>query len=248
MIMRDTVVVGVLPRMPLQAFQDVLEAVQSPAASSASEIYAALVSESIEPSFGLACFSHESQFGKLGVCHDYDTRSIGNTRSSRIGVTTFVTVPIKGRYVKYLSWELGAKDFAKRLTDPNFDYARAGATTVGKIMPIFAPVTDGNSPDIYIDKVIALMQGWIDKGINEMPDVLNINGFTVGHGFKTYFENNGGVKFFGLPLTNEFTNPKSGLTEQIFERYVLEYDLKASPDWQIRGKDIGRLYLSAQNS
>jgi N-acetylmuramoyl-L-alanine amidase len=71
-----------------------------------------------------------------------------------------------------------------------------------------------------------------------------MNGFAVGHGFLDYFNKYGGVRIFGLPITNEENNPKTGLTEQTFERMTLEYDPKADPDWQVRGKDIGRFYLS----
>jgi len=76
------------------------------------------------------------------------------------------------------------------------------------------------------------------------PNIIVLNGFVLGNGFKEYYDKYGGIKVFGLPLSNEYTNPKTGLTEQIFERYVLEYNPNDAPEWQIRGKDAGRTYLN----
>jgi hypothetical protein len=74
--------------------------------------------------------------------------------------------------------------------------------------------------------------------------MIMLNNFMVGHGFLDYFNKYGGVKVFGLPLSNEQTNPRTGLVEQVFERICLEYQPDADPEWQVRGKDIGRFYLA----
>jgi hypothetical protein len=102
--------------------------------------------------------------------------------------------------------------------------------------------TNGSQEQLFDKAHFRLVNGKVEV---EMADtnIIVLNGFKLGHGFKDYFEANGGVKFFGLPLSEEFTNPKTGLTQQCFERYCLEYDPKADPDWQVRGKDIGRFYL-----
>jgi hypothetical protein len=81
---------------------------------------------------------------------------------------------------------------------------------------------------------------------------------TVGFGFKDYFLTLGGnvpqgdlaaaitrgVKEYGLPLTNEAKNPATGLVEQTFERYCLQYNPAADPAWRTVGRDIGRIYLA----
>jgi hypothetical protein len=179
MITRDTVVIGVSPRISPAAFETVLKAAGSPAAGVADEIYAAIAGVGCDPLFALAFFKHESQFGKLGVCHDYQTRSIGNTRTSRIGVREFVTVPGKGQYVKYSDWQTGARDAAFRLSDPDFAYAWANAKTIAQILPIWAPKSDSNDPDRYIQAVVESMNSWI--GDARMKDPTNQVNLIPGH-------------------------------------------------------------------
>lgn len=127
-------------------------------------MYQAVLSSRASPLFFLAFFWHESKFGALGVCHDYQTLSPGNTRSSRIGVKDTVTVPGKGVYVKYSSWRLGALDASFRLVDPDFDYVKAGAKTIRAILPIWAPRSDRNDPAVYVNSVVNLMNDWLNGG------------------------------------------------------------------------------------
>lgn len=175
MIDKNSVVVNLTSPadITLEAFSKVLSDANSPAAGSSEAMYNAVVAEGISVAFFLACFFHESQFGKVGICYIYQTRSPGNTRSSTIGVKSFITDPVKGRYVKYATWGQGARDMAHRLIAPGFDYDKAGATTIAQIMPIFAPVKDGNNPDIYISKVVKMINQWIGKG-SSMFDLNNI--------------------------------------------------------------------------
>jgi hypothetical protein len=174
-ITANTQVVGVSPRISPATFEAILKAANSPAAGDSDAIYAAILGEGADPAFALAFFKHESQFGQLGVCHDYDTKSIGNTRTSRIGVKTFVWVPGKGPYVRYPDWQTGTRDAIYRLTDPEFDYAKAGAKTIGQILPIWAPKSDFNSPEAYINSVVASMNSWIsnegDSGMAPKPNI-----------------------------------------------------------------------------
>jgi N-acetylmuramoyl-L-alanine amidase len=161
-ISSNTRVVGVAPRISPARFEQILHSAASPAADSARAMYEAIVATGVDPAFALAFFKHESQFGSVGVCHDFDTHSPGNTRSSRIGVTGFVDVPGKGRYVKYGDWVTGMRDACYRLVDPVFDYATARATSIEQILPIWAPTSDSNSPQVYIQSVVNLMNGWSD--------------------------------------------------------------------------------------
>lgn len=111
MITADTVVVGVPPRIDAQTFAHILEQAQSPAAAEAAASYAALVQAGVDPLFALAVFWHESRFGTVGVCHEFDTRNPGNTRSSRTGVGQVIQTP-KGPFVRYPSWTDGFRDLA----------------------------------------------------------------------------------------------------------------------------------------
>src|SRR5689334_20855732 len=114
MITRDTIVVGVPPSITPTRFGEVLLAANSPAFAESYDMYAVCDANEVDPTFLLAIFKNESQFGKVGVCRDYNTKSPGNTRTSRTGATTLVTVPGKGQYVKYASWMAGADDAAYR--------------------------------------------------------------------------------------------------------------------------------------
>jgi len=78
---------------------------------------------------------------------------------------------------------------------------------------------------------------------------IQLNGHTVGHGFLArYLELGGGdfntaVRNIGFPLTEEVTGP-DGLTRQVFERYVMEYDPKETNDyWKVRGAFAGAAWL-----
>ena len=108
--------------------------------------------------------------------------------------------------------------------------------------------------DFIISEVRKLVNQIIpppSPGTGDEP--LFINGFYISFGFKDKFlehgriENpgdpvNGGIKFFGLPLSNEFQ--QNGVTRQIFERHVLEYNGAAPDDWKITGAQAGRLWLA----
>jgi N-acetylmuramoyl-L-alanine amidase len=51
------------------------------------------------------------------------------------------------------------------------------------------------------------------------------------------------IQAFGLPVSNEFVNPKTGKTTQVFERTVLEYipELQGT-GWQVQGLHLGKQY------
>jgi N-acetylmuramoyl-L-alanine amidase len=168
MITKDSQVVFTGPDITEDRFIAILCPKSKITAQEASDMFKAVLDCQVSPLFFLAFFWHESHFGALGVCHDYETHSPGNTRSSRIGVREFVTVPGKGQYVKYDSWRTGTMDACYRLVDPVFQYVKAGAKTIEKILSIWAPASDSNSPARYISSVVDIMNQW-SKGGGEMP-------------------------------------------------------------------------------
>lgn len=157
MIDRDTVVVGVQPRIDRDTFCRILRDAQSPASEECAAAYDAVVAQGVDPLFALAIFWHESQFGRVGICHDEDTKNPGNTRTSRTGVGVVITTP-RGQFVKYPSWAEGFRDLAARLTDPAFVYAQEGRTTIARIIERWAPRADGNDPEGYVAAVVRFMQ------------------------------------------------------------------------------------------
>ncbi|MFO7255999.1 MAG: N-acetylmuramoyl-L-alanine amidase [Bacillota bacterium] len=414
-ISRATKVVGVGPDLSRERFIQVLQEAGSPAAPEAGAGYDEVVKRRVSPAFALAIFRHESRFGLVGIVPQYDLKNPGATRSTRTGVGTVVEIPGRGPFVRYPSWTAGWADLAERLVDPTYAYARAGAVTIEQIIPIWAPATDGNSPESYIQAVVASMESFLKEGkvsiqipglpvrVSHIPrgnpnrpgypmtpqgivihETANRNvganaeahrrfthqgggpeqvsfhwvvdsteaiqllphsenawhggdgaqgrcnrtriaielcvnadgdwgrtlehgarlvahlcreygwgverveqhyncsgkncpatlrqggwepwlrqveqflrgeeprphaiyfpetGHWIAHGFKAYWEANGGIRVLGLPLTEEFRATDTGLVTQVFERYVLEWDPSAPPDWQVRGRHLKGLDL-----
>lgn len=157
MVDRMTVVVGVLPRISLERFRWVLAEARSPALPEAEASYWAVARLAVDPLFALAVFRHESNFGTRGICASYGTRNPGNTRSTRTGHGEIIKTE-RGQFVRYPSWEEGFRDLAFRLVDPNFVYAQRQLQTIEEIIPVWAPASDGNSPNSYIAGVVTTMQ------------------------------------------------------------------------------------------
>jgi peptidoglycan/xylan/chitin deacetylase (PgdA/CDA1 family) len=58
-------------------------------------------------------------------------------------------------------------------------------------------------------------------------------------GFRDYWQSHGGLTIFGYPISEEFTDPATGLTVQYFERQRLEYHPENPPAWQVEGGLLG---------
>jgi beta propeller repeat protein len=63
-------------------------------------------------------------------------------------------------------------------------------------------------------------------------------GHAISHGFKEFWETNGGLALFGYPLTGEFL--ENGRTVQYFERARFEFDPEAGDGGDIRLGLLGR--------
>lgn len=154
MLSPESPVIGIC-RIPERVWCQVL--VTTPASPEKEATYWAVRREGVDPAFALAIFRHESAYGTQGVCAAFSTRNPGNTRSSRTGEGAVIQTP-KGPFVRYPSWEAGFRDLAYRLVDPHFVYAQEGRRTIGTILERWAPGSDGNDPDGYIQAVIAEME------------------------------------------------------------------------------------------
>lgn len=163
MITRSNKVVGVGPDLSEAEFISIVVPKSSLTTLDAQLSYRAIIYERISPAFCLAVFWHESQFGRLGICKSFNTKSPGNTRSSITLVGEKVET-LQGIYIRYPSWQEGFRDLAVRLSVPNYIYGRKGLVTIAQIMPVFAPVSDNNSPDLYTDAVVKMMNQWIGEG------------------------------------------------------------------------------------
>ena len=186
MITRDTIVVGVAPRITKDLFRRVLNEANSPAAGEAEAGYDAVVSEGIDPAFALAIFHHESEYGHKGVTPKYTTKNPGNCRTSVTGkgyvIDTDVEQTIdgidlppsgRGSFVRFERWADGWRDLARRLIDPTYVYAKEGRRSIAQIIPRFAPAEDRNKPENYIAAVLSDMNRWIGEApmAGDMPGV-----------------------------------------------------------------------------
>ncbi|MGN6756419.1 MAG: N-acetylmuramoyl-L-alanine amidase [Thermomicrobiales bacterium] len=145
-------------RMNLDAFKQVLVAAGSPAAPEAETMYAALNAAGVRAEILLAFFQHESQYGKLGICHDFDTRNPGNVRSPEQPGAATVIDTRGGPFARYPTWTAGTQDWAARLLGPK--YAGSGLTTVRQVIPKYAPSSDNNQPESYIRAVLTSVARW----------------------------------------------------------------------------------------
>lgn len=161
-IHQQTVVVGVAPRIGPEGFARILRAAESPAAAEAAEGWQAVASHGVDPLFALAVFHKESQFGRDGVCFDYQTRGPGNTRTSRTGVGSPVDTEFR-QFIRYPTWTEGWRDLAYRLVDPEFDYAKAELRAIRPIIFTWAPPFDfGQNTELYVADVVRNMAAWQD--------------------------------------------------------------------------------------
>ncbi|MDW8006441.1 MAG: N-acetylmuramoyl-L-alanine amidase [Thermomicrobium sp.] len=162
-------VVGALPRISPGRFATLLADAGSPAAGEALACWQAVAREGVDPLFALAVFHHESKLGTVGVVAQFDLRNPGATRTSRTGAGEPVEVPNRGQFMRYPSWAEGFRDLARRLVDPGYVYRQRGADTVEAIVPLWAPVSDGNAPGSYIRAVLDFMQRHAEEPVPGVP-------------------------------------------------------------------------------
>lgn len=161
-IHQQTTVVGVAPRIGPEGFARILRAAESPAVEEAAAGWQAVASFGVDPLFALAIFHKESQFGRDGVCFDYQTRSPGNTRTSRTGVGEPVDTEFR-QFIRYPTWTEGWRDLAFRLVDPDFVYAQQELRTIRPIIFTWAPPDDfGQNTELYVADAVRNMTAWQD--------------------------------------------------------------------------------------
>lgn len=173
-ITRDYVVVNLAaPDMSRLAFVASLDG--TPAATTAYEAYNRIWERRGSHAFCRSVYTHESSDGTKGIYVKYQTHSPGNTRSVRNGRGTVfssnvvqtingVDVPPsnQGEYARYPTEPDGWDDLIWRITDPEYVYAQEGRTTIGTVIPRFAPKTDNNDPERYIAAVVAQMNQLVE--------------------------------------------------------------------------------------
>lgn len=164
MAFEGTAVVNVAPRIKRNEFAQFLSDRNSPAAADAGDGYEIVKEQQVDPLFALAIFQSESHFATdpNTVTVQFNTRSPGNTRTSRLGLGETVDTHF-GQFVRYSSWKDGWHDMAFRLVDPTFVYVQEGRRTIRQIIERFAPPTENNT-EKYIADVVQFMNAHATVG------------------------------------------------------------------------------------
>ncbi|NJO05526.1 MAG: glucosaminidase domain-containing protein [Chloroflexaceae bacterium] len=149
----------------------------SPAAPHADELYDIIVGYGLDPAIALAFFAQESQFCTTGMCISYDMKNWGGQRAAvNPNRVTGVVYNSTGPFVIFASWQEGMRDWCELIL---YRYVNRGLVTVADVIPVYAPASDGNDEQVYIDNVhrrVAAWQGrdpefWIGQDLRRYPDL-----------------------------------------------------------------------------
>lgn len=137
------------PTVDANFINQVLEVYGSPAQGKGQALYDLGVKYGIDPVYALAFFMHESSFGTTGVARV--TLSLGNIRATP-GYESY------DGYRKYKSWEAGFEDWYKLIKVQYIE--QWNLSTVDQIVPVYAPSSDHNDVDAYIQTVKQAVDTW----------------------------------------------------------------------------------------
>ena len=140
------------PDMTSARFVAVLRAANSPVSDAEAEaVYAYCSARKVSMAWLLAVFAHESSMGKAGTATQ--THSWGNTRRPSFGApSTGEVAGRSGMFSAYIDWAFGGMSTVARVCDHK---PYANANTVRQITPIWAPPSDQNDTERYIQAVLA---------------------------------------------------------------------------------------------
>jgi hypothetical protein len=141
------------PTLTVDFMNKVLTGYNSPAAGKAQALYDLGVKYNIDPAFALAFFLHESTFGTAGEARK--TLSLGNLRC--IPNADCVDQD-RGGYASFPSWESGFEAWYKLIR--NLYVAQWGLITVDQIIPKYAPNSDNNNEQGYINSLKHCLDTW----------------------------------------------------------------------------------------
>jgi|SRR5579883_1950462 hypothetical protein len=138
-----------VPTIDADFINQVLAAYDSPARGKGQALYDLGTRYGVDPVYALAFFMHESRFGTTGVARV--TRSLGNIRATP-GYDSY------DGYRKYKTWEAGFEDWYKLIKTQYVQ--KWGLSTVDQIIPVYAPSSDHNDVDAYIQSVKEAVNTW----------------------------------------------------------------------------------------
>lgn len=130
----------------------------SPAAPNGEELYDIIVSYGIDPAVALAFFAHESQMGTTGVTSSQDLHNWGGQRGAYNGQRVAGRIMVNGKpFVRFASWQDGVRDWCELIL---YRYVRRGLDTVAEAVPVYAPSSDNNVPEAYINTIHRMVAVW----------------------------------------------------------------------------------------
>jgi hypothetical protein len=146
------------PTVSAAFIDQVLARYHSPAAGLGQVIFDDGVKYDIDPVFALAFFMHESSFGTAGEARS--SLSIGNLRCVGAGYED-LHPSCRDNYAWFSSWEDGIEAWYRLI---KVGYVQGGinaaigrdacpCVTVAQIIPVYAPRSDHNNEQAYIDAV-----------------------------------------------------------------------------------------------
>ena len=153
------------PRLSPAFIDQVLRAYHSPAAGLGQQIYDLGRRYGINSDLLLGIFGHESLFGRTGEART--SRSVGNLRCLDRSYAPYHPRCADG-YAQFPSWTDGAGAFYRLLkmgyveglvTIPIVGHR---CTTLAQVIPVWAPGSDGNDPEAYIQDVLTFLVAWYD--------------------------------------------------------------------------------------
>lgn len=147
-------VIDVAQSIRKETFLAVLRPSPVPAAE-AVVVYDYCLQRRVDSAFLLAMFKHESQYGTQGTATQ--THSWGNTRLPVHGNVKPIGTAQgrRGTFPIFKNWADGGISTVARFVEYG---PYQGKRTVEEIVPIWAPVTDGNDPGRYVQAVLAEME------------------------------------------------------------------------------------------
>jgi hypothetical protein len=137
------------PTISAAKIDSILCSAGSPACGSGQEIYTLGVTYNINPAYALAFFQHESSFGLAGAARY--THSLGNLRC-------IPNYPCPNGYASFPTWSEGFQAWYA-LIDSDV-YVRSGHTSIETIIPVYAPPSDNNDVNAYINSVVGAVESW----------------------------------------------------------------------------------------
>jgi len=142
------------PRISQAQFTRILERYKSPCAPFGAECYSIICSYGLDPAVALGFFGHESTFGTRGLA--VQTLNWGNVRTPMRPERCTGTHP--RNFAIFRSWQDGLRDWCERINERYIN--QRGLDTVEKAIPVYAPSSDGNNEQQYIDHVNKLVAAW----------------------------------------------------------------------------------------